>query len=310
MKNKRKILFLLLICLTTLVTILSGCKGGDKNTSETPTVKPNATSTPAGTGTTVTPQPTTAATPEPETTNVPLTGDQLGKPQADSKILFEDQFKDNLPQPETIFRFTKAHEIVDEQLYLSTYGGVPVEYAETYAPDIYGEVKDNINQIEYFITFKTEHQHAENSYWMAAFVGIRVYEPTGGDYRPNDPDSGLYVAFTQHNKAVLYHGNHESTGKKWEVGVVSVNLPKGFKDMQTLAIVDTGNKVFYYTEDAGNYTLFLSVDLSGDKIKAYDASGAMIYEADNNLKDNPGGYFKVFNHFGRTVIDSVVIKER
>lgn len=217
-----------------------------------------------------------------------------------------------MPSEDAKFRFNDGHEIVNEQLYLSMRNGEPVQLADTYSPDIYSEAKGDINQIEYFIKFKTEHPDAkvDKNHFMAAFIGVRVYEPFGGVYRPNDEDSGIYIAFTQNNYAVLYHGNHTATGKKWEEGVVGFELPVGFADFQTLAIVDTGDKIFYYLAESDNYTLFLSIDVSGDKIMAYNSANELIYEADNNMKENPGGYFKIFNHFARTVIDSVVIKER
>lgn len=295
---------LILIILAVAVVILAGC-----STDKTPagTNEPIVTGTPKAT---VTPVPTLAETATPEPTKEPLSADKLGKPQSDSEAVFEDTFEDDMPHGEVLFRFHDGHEIVNEQLYLSTKNGVPVQLADTYSPDVYCEVEGGISQIEYYITFKTSHQHAATSYWMAAFVGIRVYEPKGGDYRPNDPDSGIYMAFTQYNKAVLYHGNHVETGAKWEVGVASIELPRGFEEMETLAIVDTGNKVYYYMQDGESYTLFLTVELTDTKIKAYNAADELIYEADNNLKENTGGYFKVFNHFGNTVIDSVYIKER
>lgn len=145
---------------------------------------------------------------------------------------------------------------------------------------------------------------------MGAFVGVRVYEPAGGSFRPNDEDGGIYIAFTQNDFAVLYHRNHNITGKKWEEGVVMFDLPVGFKEMQTLAIVDTGDKIFYYIAQEDSYTLFLTLELSSNKIKAFDAANELIYEADNNMGGDLGGYFKVFNHFGQTVIDNVIIKER
>lgn len=300
---------LILLTIAIIAIILAGCSGEGNDIKPSGTSDLNATGTPKAT---VTPRPTVGETASPEPTREPLATDKLGKPQNDSTIIFEDNFADNLPHESVLFRFNDGHEIVNEQLYLSIKNGVPVQLADTYSPDLYCEVEDDINQIEYFITFKTEHPDAkiEKNYFMAAFIGVRVYEPMGGVYRPNDEDSGIYIAFTQHNYAVLYHGNHTATGKTWELGVVGFELPVGFADFQTLAIVDTGDKLFYYIVEGDNYTLFLTIDVSGDKIKAYNSSDELIYEADNNMKGNPGGYFKIFNHFGRTVVDSVVIKER
>lgn len=147
-ENKMKSRLILFLLMFVLIVSISSCSGGSEN--NTPTTE--LTDVPEAT---VTPKPTIAATKEPEPTLEPLPNELLGTPQEDSRIIFEDNFQDDMPHDYAVFRFNDAHEIVDEQLYLSYKNGEIVNLAEAYAPDVYCEVKEDVNQVEYFITFKT-----------------------------------------------------------------------------------------------------------------------------------------------------------
>jgi hypothetical protein len=293
----------LILSIVLISLVFFGCqKDIEKDPSPTPspteTEKVDKTDAP-------TPEPTEEKTPEP--TKEPLPGEQLGIPQDDAEIIYLDDFVDNYINPEALFRYNNGHEVVEEQLYLSTYKGVPVELVDTYSPDYYCEAKvDGISQVQFHLRFKTSHERAEKDPWMSAVIGVRVYEPMGNSFKPSDEDSGMYMAVTQFNKILVYHG----IPGQWPRGAFSMEIPNGFGEMCELVIVDTGDKLFYYQKLEGSeLTLFMTIELS-DQIKCFDADGNEVYSADNNLKEDKGGYFKIFNHFGRTVIDEFSIKVR
>lgn len=295
----KKILALTLLIITM---VFHGCSNNEE---------PSATSTPQATevvGETdsPTPEPTEAPTPEP--TKEPLKEEQLGIPQEDAEVIYLDDYADGYISNDAIFRYKDGHEIVDDQLYLSIYNGNPVERAETYAANIYCEAKkDGISQYQFHLKFKTSHEKAENNPWMSSIIGVRVYEPLGNSFQPKDENSGIYIATTQFNKIIVYHG----IPSHWPQGAFSLSIPEGFGEMSELTIVDTGDKIFYYqTLGNSDQKLFMTIDLSTDLLIAYDAEGNEVYSAENNLKDDKGGYFKIFNHFGRTVIDEFSIKVR
>ncbi len=253
-------------------------------------------------------KPTATEVPTPEPTNLPpLQEDQLGVPQDDAEVVYYDNFEDGYISPEALFRYNNGHQVVENQLYLSYYRDANVELADSYAADIYCEVKDDINQYQFHLKFKTSHEKAEKSPWMSALIGVRVYEPQGGGFLPKDENSGLYIAVTQFGKILLFHG----IPSHWPTGACSIDIPQGFGEMGELTIVDTGNKIYFYQSvSETERKLFLSIDVGGDTLKVYNSNNEEVYSAENNLKQDKGGYFKIFNHFGRTVIDEFSIKKR
>ena len=111
----------LILSIVLISLVFFGCqKDIEKDPSPTPspteTEKVDKTDAP-------TPEPTEEKTPEP--TKEPLPGEQLGIPQDDAEIIYLDDFVDNYINPEALFRYNNGHEVVEEQLYLSTYKGVP-----------------------------------------------------------------------------------------------------------------------------------------------------------------------------------------
>ncbi|HHT91997.1 MAG TPA: hypothetical protein GXZ66_00610, partial [Clostridiaceae bacterium] len=138
----------LILSIVLISLVFFGCqKDIEKDPSPTPspteTEKVDKTVAP-------TPEPTEEKTPEP--TKEPLSGEQLGIPQDDAEIIYLDDFVDNYINPEALFRYNNGHEVVEEQLYLSTYKGVPVELVDTYSPDYYCEAKvDGISQVQFHL---------------------------------------------------------------------------------------------------------------------------------------------------------------
>lgn len=296
---------LLILLSLTLALVLTSCKEGEQDPKSTATKAPANTT---GTSATAVPtlEPTAAPTTAPTPAKEPL-GDKLGLPQDDAEVIFFDDYEEGMASTESVFRYSNGHEVVDGKLYLSIYGGVPVERADTYAVDYYCEAGKDYEQYQFHLTFKTSHDKADNNPWMAAIVGVRVYEPSGGSSFPKDEDSGLYIAVTQNNKIVFYHGNPGH----WPSGACRLDIPQGFGETSELCIVDTGNRIYYYqAPQGGERVLFMTIDVSGDQLIVYDSQGNEVYSAENNLKQDKGGYFKIFNHFGKTEIDEFSIKAR
>ena len=299
----KKYLLITLLLIFTLAFV--ACKSENPDNTVQPTASPKQQITNAPTNE-VKPTATQVTTPSP--TKLPSLGnDDIGIPQDDAEVIYFDDYEDGFISPEAMFRYNNGHQIVDNQLYLSYFGGANVEMADAYSPDIYCEVKDDISQYQFHLKFKTSHEKAEKNPWMSAMIGVRVYEPQGGSYQPKEENSGLYIAVTQFGKILVYHG----VTSHWPAGACSVNIPQGFGEMSELIIVDTGNKIYFYQSvSETERKLFLTVDIGGDTLKVYNSSNEEVYSAVNNLIQDKGGYFKIFNHFGRTVIDELLIKQR
>jgi hypothetical protein len=291
----KRILLLILIGMVSLVFI-SCNKQNTPGTTKEPQNTPSETKE-----VTTTKEP--EETPEPTESLPKLDESQLGKPQEDAIVVFEDNFEDGQYSPEAIVRYQKYYGIIDDRLYLS-YIGTTDEWfdaAQTYAPGVYCDFDETISQYEYHITFQTSYPDSRQEVWMGCIVGIRVYEPGGEDYKPSDLDSGLYLSVTESNELVLYHG----VPAHWPKGACKINVPVSFKETHKLTIVDANGLVYYYADDE----LFMHVDMVGDELIVYDGEGNEIYKAANNLKDQTG-VLKLFNHFAKTIVDEVVIKYR
>jgi hypothetical protein len=59
---------------------------------------------------------------------------------------------------------------------------------------------------------------------------------------------------------------------------------------------------------SGERHLLLKADISGETTVITDANGEELLQCDNMIQDNTGGYFRIFNHMGNTIVDKVVIK--
>lgn len=301
----RRIMLLILVAMISFVFI-SCNKENTPNATKEPQKTPVETSDATPTKESEeTPDP---ATPEPTESLPKLDQSQLGKPQKDAIVVFEDYFEDGQYNPEVIMRYQKYYGIIDDRLYLS-YIGVSDEWfnaAQSYSPAVYSEFDDKISQYEYHITFQTSYPDSNKDPWMGCIVGIRVYEPSGDDYKPSDADSGLYLSVTENTELVLYHG----VPGHWPKGACKINIPVSFKETHKLTIVDAKGLIYYYVDtEAGENTLFMRVDMTGDNLIVYDAEGNEVYKAANNLKDQTG-VLKLFNHFAKTIVDEVVIKYR
>lgn len=293
---------ILVVFVLMLFMVFVACnKEGNIEVSLEPTLEISVE--PTGEATT---KPSLESTAEPTPKEV-LDKDDVGKPQEDAEVLYYDDFVDGYISSEVLFRYNKGHEVVNDQLYLSRYGGENVELVDTYSPDYYCEVGGDYSQFQFHLTFKTSHEKAEKDPWMSTMVGVRVYEALGESSKPNEVNSGLYIALTQVNKLILYHG----LPQHWPQGACKVDIPRGFGEMTQLIIVDTGEKIYFYQEsEEEERLLFLSVDIGGEILKVFNSANEEVYSADNNLQNEKGGYFKIFNHFGRVVIDSFEIKYR
>src|SRR5690554_556427 len=77
-----------------------------------------------------------------------------------------------------IFRFQFAHAFIDHKLYMSHKAGSWANLAETYAPNTYCVVDEEIESYEFSITFSSSYQY-DKSEFMACFIGVRVSSANG-----------------------------------------------------------------------------------------------------------------------------------
>lgn len=291
----KKAFCVIFVLLFVLILSLTACQtGGEKNGKPTPTPTEEAERTP-----TPTPKPTATPAPSPR----PLSEEQKGIPQEESEEIFKDEFKDNQISAEAVTRgTTEVHSIIDEKLYLSHDGVDFVDNWETYAPDYYLTVGETHSQYEFFIDLQTTFNNSNQ--WMSCFLGARVQQNSGDGGIATDPSAGFWVAICK-DRATVYPG---STGQ-WHQGLAQITLPESAETMHTYIIVDDGQCLYYYMVlSSGERHLLLKADVSGEKIIITNADGEKILECDNLIQDNTGGYFKIFNHMGNTIVDKIVIK--
>jgi hypothetical protein len=217
-------------------------------------------------------------------------------------LVYYDGFEDNKANPKAIFRFNAWHKIENEQLYMgfnindNDWG----EAAEAYIANQRLDFDEENKKYEYVVKFNSN--GFRNDLWYSCMVGIRVAGNDKNDFKPGDANSGLYVGIAHTNKAVVYHG---SGG--WPGGAFSIDIPANFAETNTLYIVDDNDTVRYYMDTPEEpRVLFLSIKISGDMLTAYDKDDNIIYEAANNLKGQTG-YFKIFSHSTKTIVDSIEI---
>ncbi|MGI6528348.1 MAG: hypothetical protein ACOX3J_01380 [Clostridia bacterium] len=217
-------------------------------------------------------------------------------------LIYVDDFSGNQANPKAIFRFNAWHKIENEQLYMgfNTNDNDWGDAAEAYIANEKFEFDEEHEKYEYVVKFKSN--GFRNDLWYSCMVGIRVAGNDKNNFKPADSNSGLYIGIAHTNKAVVYHG-----GGGWPGGAFTVDIPANFAETNTLYIVDDNDIISYYMDTPEETrVLFLSIKISGDKLVAYDKDSNVIYEADNNLKDQVG-YFKIFNHSTKTIVDSIEI---
>lgn len=201
-----------------------------------------------------------------------------------------------------VFRFRFAHSFIGQKLYLSHKAGRWTNLAETYAPNIYCQVNEEVCRYEFRVDFSAMYPY-DKTVWMACFVGVRVSSPIGDKANPNIQDSGFFVAFNDKPVARVYH----CLKNTWPEGVCTIPLPNSFKETQRLCVTDDGQHITYSMMTEEGKKAILKADLSGDTIVLYDGDGKIAYTGENNLKNHVGGYFKIFNHMAETVISNVSI---
>lgn len=217
-------------------------------------------------------------------------------------LIYEDSFVDNQPNPLAIFRFGAWHKFENEQLYMG-YNTNTNEWgnsAEAYIANQRLDFDGQNTKYEYEITFSSNRSYS--SLWSAAMIGIRIQGNDKNGFKPADDDAGLYLALASTNQATVYH-----TKSNWTSGAFTFNLPANFSTTNTLTIVDDQGLVDYFinTENEGRVHI-LQIDLRGDTLYAYGSDSQELYQASNNLKDKTG-YFKIFNHDAKTIVDSIKI---
>ncbi len=293
----KKILIVLMLLVS--LTVFASCKGGNTTeNTEKPVNTANRTPTPVKTAT-PTPAPTDTPAPSPK----PLSEDQKGKPQQDAEELYRDEFKDNELNELAVTRADSPVIFIDnEEMKMSHDGTDYVDSWDIYSPDMYLEVGETHNQYEFYVDLSTTFTDP-NSVWMACFLGARVTDTTTTGIA-NDPNSGFWVAITK-DYATVYPG----TDGQWPGGKLKITLPEAADTKHTYLIVDDGTKLYYYMFKAdGERVLLLSADVSGEDVKVYDAQGTEVLTCPNSIQESTGGYFKLFNHMGHTVVDNIIVK--
>lgn len=206
------------------------------------------------------------------------------------------------------FRFRHAHAFIDNKLYLCHKFGNWAKNAETFAPNYYCKAEKDKVKYTFRINLLVKDYipyHEKKFKWTACFIGARVPSPKGNESNPLHTDSGIYLAITDIPKATIYHGKENT----WPAGSCEVALPEDFSKSRTLIIEDNGERLKYsMILSTGEEKTFLSIFLNDDYLKIYNSDNTLIYSAENNLRNNSGGYFKIFNHEAQTIISSINIK--
>ena len=295
--NKKSLKIIITIVLSlVLLFALSACKneGGDSDPTPTPTKEVERTATP-------TPPPTATPAPTPK----PLPDEQKGIPQEDAEEIFRDEFENDMISAEAQTRggALDFYAVVDGQLKLSHDGSNYIDNWDSYAPDFYLTVGEEHNQYEFYVDLETNFGDPD-SVWMGCFLGARVTDSSGDGSIPTNPNAGFFVAISE-TQATIYPGSEG----QWHEGLASVELPEPASEMHTYIIIDDGTCLYYYVVlSNGERHLLLKADVSGDETIVTDNNGEEILRCDNYIKGYTGGFFKLFNHMGYTVVDKVVLK--
>lgn len=295
----KKRLILLMLSLLIVLSCLAGCTSQTENTDDpVSTVAPDATSNPVPT-----PSQKPNATPTP--TGGELVNVELGIPNENSEEIFSDIFDEI--HPEVSLRYKYGYYLKDNTFRFDT------TLAMYYMPYIEMFFDENILQYEVSVKFSTKFPANKNptndpskwNTWMFPHFGVSVYD-LGDGYNCADEDSGLWMGITDKDVATIFHG----VPSHWPKGACKITLPESFSEEHTLTIIqDYRGIVNYYMNTADNdLTLICKIDMSGDTLTVSDAAGETVYSAPNNLKGQEG-YFKIFNHFGDTIMSNVTIKE-
>lgn len=196
------------------------------------------------------------------------------------------------------------HEIIDGRMHLSQYKGAYIHRVAAYNPPLYYEPVYNKKHYEMILEFSADFREDERA-WMALFIGVRNSSIVPGEANPNNLTDDFFASFREKPLAHIFHG----IKKDWPVGSCKVSLREGLKSKRKLSVLDNGSSfVFSSLDDDVRKNLFV-VDISTETLRVLDDKENVIYEADNNLKDKKGGWFKIFNHFARTVLYSIKIIE-
>lgn len=293
----KKRLFLILT-LFLLATIIVGCGSDPK---PVPTQVPTAEATKAPTQAPTT-APTQAPTQAPEGTPSADPGVELGVPNEGAFELFCDNFEGSgqILHDEAVTRYKFGYEVKENEFIFNT------QYANFYMPNIMMPMEKDLLQYEIYMTFSTNYPDTKEpgKAWFCPYIGVRVYD-LGEGYNPQHENSGLWIRINDTKTAKISHG----LVSQWPDGGCEVALPEDFTTEHTLTIIDVQGVIYYYMNTAEkDRVLICKVDITGANLIVYDAAGEKIYEAENNLLYQEG-YFKVFNHFGDTVISNVTIKD-
>lgn len=288
---KRLIFVLLLVLIFTLVAC------------DRPVDEPVATTAPVAANETPSPEPTDEPTPAP--TKEPLAEGELGKPSDKSELVYEGDFTQG-DLDENLLSQRGSYSVENGKLYItSSDGGESFAGWDCITPD-FDCYPDDAIQWEFHLNFRSSHYHTDPmGAWYATVIGARVSNYVTAIA---DTDDGIWVAFNQGNKCMVYPSGSKSLGL-WPSKGLSINIPEGFGEAKTIIIVDTGDSLFYYMITSENEeVLILKIDITEDEIVVFDGEGVEKKRQDNYLEMDEGYHFKIFTHMSATTVNYMAIK--
>lgn len=286
---KAKILLVLSVIMICAL-LFAACDSEKKppEATEAPTAKPTNTPTPVPT-----------PTPTPKPTVAPISEEKKGVPQKDAVVLFEDKFdEDNLD--DLYFRAQGENMVVEDGKLT-----IPTNWS-SFMPDVNYNLGIDHSQYEMTLTYESIDGSDFNP-WSSLFVGSRC--PLDGNPKIATEDGMFWVAFNGSAKAHVYPGGGGTyNGTAWNLKYFEVELPEDFIGKpHKITVVDCGDVICYYMNTADQeYYLIVKVLFEGDELVCYGNDGSEIWRETNMLPAE--GSFHFFNHYGRTIIDDIVIK--
>lgn len=201
--------------------------------------------------------------------------------------------------------FNRFTSIEKSKLTFSTKDGEYIHHIAEYIPNYLYEPVNRKKHYEMQLEF-TATNYQEDRIWMALFIGVRVCSNVSGESNPNKTTGDFFASFSEKPNVNIYR----AVIQDWPKGACSVPVMKAFDKRTSLSIIDKGKEIVFSIIDKNdNKDLLFSIDLSGPLMKVYSPKEGLIFETENKFIGKERGYFKLFNHFARTVIYSIKILE-
>lgn len=200
-----------------------------------------------------------------------------------------------------IFYALNGHSFVDNKLYLSNRFGKWKDAVDSYTPNTWCDSTEE-EKHTMKICFKTEYFSSEHP-WMACFIGCRIQSLDPRYNGPCHTDPGFYLAFNAGGTVYIYHQGKET----WPEPSAAIKTPFRFSDYHTVCVRDFGSYVDYTVEDGECRYLIARIHYEDNQILVEDSDGNTVYKGFHKKDNNRAGYFSVFNHCVKTIVETAVI---